>query len=445
MPAARDNARRAFRPLFATLAEGSRERERDRTLPYAEFRLLAEAGFGTLRIPREEGGFGLDLPEFFALLVELAEADSNIAHAWRGHFEFLETRLSAAPEVRRFWIERAVTHREVIGNAWTERRDSADAQTQTRVRRDASGALTLSGLKHYSTGTLYADWVDVLADVEGSLRSVAVPTSDPGVTRLDDWDGFGQVLTGTGTTIFENVGVDPLLVEGVDFFEATERYERSIFQLVLLAVVIGIARRALAEVTAYIAGRTTPIFGGDGGSAPREDPLVQLDVGRGYARVFAAEATLERAAAALEDARVAAAAGGHESEAALRASRESRYATYAAQVVIIPQALEVTAGILDAVGASATSRELGFDRHWRNVRTVSTHNSLRHRERGLGEYHLTGRLTTMGALTPPDAAAARGAADTRGTEGPADEAGEGIAVGGGGGGAENSPPTPIGR
>ena len=47
-----------FRPLFARIAAGAVERERNRTLPYEALTWLKEAGFGTVRIPKPQGGWG---------------------------------------------------------------------------------------------------------------------------------------------------------------------------------------------------------------------------------------------------------------------------------------------------------------------------------------------------------------------------------------------------
>lgn len=43
----------AFRPIFTRIARGAAEREQQRILPDEPIRWLKEAGFGTLRIPRE--------------------------------------------------------------------------------------------------------------------------------------------------------------------------------------------------------------------------------------------------------------------------------------------------------------------------------------------------------------------------------------------------------
>lgn len=84
-----------YRPIFQRIADGALEREQSRTLPYEPIQWLKDAGFGAVRVPIEYGGGGASVPQLFELLIELAEADSNVPQALRGHFAFVEDRLNA--------------------------------------------------------------------------------------------------------------------------------------------------------------------------------------------------------------------------------------------------------------------------------------------------------------------------------------------------------------
>jgi len=145
-----------FRPIFARIAEDAVRREQERELPYEAVRCLREAGFGRVRIPLKYGGFGATISQFFRLLVELAEADSNVSHLLRGHFAFLESRINHTDEsVREFWFPKIVEG-ALIGYAMAGVDGCDRHQRDDCANRTASGPETAK--KYYSTGTIYADW-----------------------------------------------------------------------------------------------------------------------------------------------------------------------------------------------------------------------------------------------------------------------------------------------
>jgi alkylation response protein AidB-like acyl-CoA dehydrogenase len=76
-------------------------------------------------------------------------------------------------------------------------------------------------------------------------------------------------------------------------------------------------------------------------------------------------------------------------EAALRAAR--------AQVVVAELATRSPEQLFNAGGASATSRVENLDRHWRNARTLASHNPAMYKARAIGELLINGeRLPANG-------------------------------------------------
>jgi alkylation response protein AidB-like acyl-CoA dehydrogenase len=61
-----------------------------------------------------------------------------------------------------------------------------------------------------------------------------------------------------------------------------------------------------------------------------------------------------------------------------------------AQSVIIDLVLEAATIAFDALGASAIKRDAGLDRHWRNARTLASHNPRIYKERIVGDYAVNG-------------------------------------------------------
>lgn len=151
-----------YRPIFEKIAEGTLAREQQRSLPYEQINWLKQAGFGALRVPVKFGGDGVSLPQLFQLLIELAKADSNIVQALRGHFAFVEDRLNAHKVAdQALWFKRFVQG-DLVGNAWTEIGQVKIGDVITRVKQK-NNQLLVNGKKYYSTGTIFADWVDLFA------------------------------------------------------------------------------------------------------------------------------------------------------------------------------------------------------------------------------------------------------------------------------------------
>ncbi|WP_118185051.1 acyl-CoA dehydrogenase family protein [Paraburkholderia phosphatilytica] len=371
-----------LRPIFARIAAGAVERERTRTLPYEPIAWLKSAGFGAVRVPREYGGGGASLPQLVRLLIELAEADSALPQALRGHFAFVEDRLNAAPGAARdVWLQRFVAG-DLVGNAWTEVGDVKIGDVITRVSRDAD-RWVVNGRKFYSTGSIFADWIDVYARRDDGLDVIAaVSTHQPGVVQSDDWDGFGQRTTGSGTSIFENAVVED---ENVIDFSTRFKYQTAFYQLVLIAVIAGSGRAVVRDIADEVRRRNRIYSHGNAGAA-RDDAQVQQVVGEISARVYAAEATAWRAAEAAQRAYDThfAADPQAEHDANVHAELESAKA----QVVVAQLVLAASTDLFNALGASGTSDSKLLDRHWRNVRTAASHNPLIYKQRIIGDWEI---------------------------------------------------------
>lgn len=373
-----------FRPIFTQIAEGAAAREQNRELAYEAVNLLREAGFGALRIPREQGGSGVTLTQLFKLLVELGEADSNLPQILRAHLAFVELRLNSDDAAQQaIWFKRIVDG-ALVGAAMAERTDA----TENTVKLTREGdAWRLNGRKFYCTGTIYADWVSVAA-ADGDVRlSVMAPTTAPGVSRLDDWDGFGQRLTGSGTTVFEDVLVpEENILRRFNLGEVrADSYITAFYQQMHLAALAGIARAVLRDAVAFVQAKTRA-FGVPGQSSPRTDPLVQRVIGKLSSLAFAAEAVVDSVSAALDEAHRAWKAGAPDDSLYDAADIKA----YQGQQVLIDLVLQATTLLFEVGGASATQEERRLDRHWRNARTIASHNPAIARERLLGDHYLNG-------------------------------------------------------
>jgi alkylation response protein AidB-like acyl-CoA dehydrogenase len=374
-----------FRPIFSKIAEGAVAREQNRALPFEAVSWLRDARFGAVRIPKAYGGFGATIPQLFRLLLELAEADSNVSHLFRGHFSFLESQLNLSdPAAHARWFPQ-IAKGIILGYAMAERTEHTGGSAKL-VNED--GKYFVDGTKYYSTGTLYADWI-IVSLLDGEERvSVAVPTNAPGVTRIDDWDGFGQRLTGSGTTKFDRVQIaEDQIIRRFGPNDFIQSYQKSFLQLVLLTSVAGVGRAVLRDGIAFVQPRTRA-FGIPGKSSPKSDPLVQRVIGKVSSLAFSAETLVLGIAQQLEDLYQLAQRG--------KATDDDYVATeikaFQAQQIVLPQVLEAATLVFEVGGASATSESRRLDRHWRNARTAASHNPAIHREAAIGDYLLNGTV-----------------------------------------------------
>lgn len=377
--------------LIAAIGEGVLERERTGERPFAAIKLVKAAGLGALRVPRSEGGGGASLRELFDTVIALAAADVNVAHILRGHFAHVEERLRLGGEHRRKAIELALSG-AIVGNASTELgSDVVGGFTwNTRLVPDGSGH-RLTGTKYFTTGTLYADYTEVLAsDPSGATVNALVPTDRAGVTVLDDWDGFGQRATGTGTAIFENVAVSA--DETLQFAPPENDGEPQLylsgafFQLYVTALEAGVLQALRDDAVAHVHQRSRTFAWAPAANAA-DDPLLHREIGELAAAAYAAKATVLAAADALAEAFAAAVDG---TDADLLIAHEASLQAAAAKVVVDALAQKSASQIFDVGGASVVRQSHQLDRHWRNVRTLASHNPTPYKAQAIGDFHVRG-------------------------------------------------------
>lgn len=408
-----------FQPIFDRIRTGALEREETRRLPHEEIGWLRDAGFGRVRLPEADGGYGASVEQLVLLLIRLGAADSNIVQALRGHIGFTEFVLAQPPGAyRSFWLAE-LADGALVGNAESERTGTFATQGTT-VSATPDGRLALTGTKYYTTGSIFADWILVSTAVapevpgvgkpgEGAvvLATVLVRADAPGVRIHDDWDGFGQRLTGSGTTDFTDVEVDARFLLPRT---AEPTVQHAVYQLVHLAALAGIGAAALEEIAAFVRGRSRNLF--NPSVPPSQDPISLQIIGEAFGTVQTVEATVLAAARSVQVASVAAAdprAGRGPAQGSERAAGADAAAlgllvradahVFGVQPTVIGLVLGLVSRIFEVGGASATSTSRHLDRLWRNARTVSSHNPAIYRQQVVGDFVING--------TPPGEALLR--------------------------------------
>jgi alkylation response protein AidB-like acyl-CoA dehydrogenase len=379
----------ALASVLAEIAGGASDRDRERTAPHAEIARLRETGLGALRVPTECGGAGASVRQLFEVLVDVAHADSNIAQILRAHFGYVEVLLLTPPSPERDgWLKR-IAEGELVGNAITEASGAHAGDfvgLGTTFTPDGDG-FRISGTKYYSTGTLYADHVWVWGVTpDGLPASAVVPTGREGVDVIDDWDGFGQRLTGTGTTTFDDVRAEASEVTLTDPAVTPPRVPLGAFLQLWLTATIAGNLHAIEDDAVALLRRRTRSFTHGSADLPKDDPNFLQVVGELSSNAWGARAAVLGAADAIDRALAALGAGDFESGA----SEEAAIRAAAAKIVVDRLSQRSASLLFETGGASATKQGANLDRHWRNVRTLASHNPTTLKARVLGDHAVNG-------------------------------------------------------
>lgn len=377
--------------LADEIGQDAAQREVRRELPFAAFDAFRRSGLGALRIPAERGGLGGSLEDAIHVVTTLAAAESNVAHVLRVHFDVVESmRLAPRTAFHDRQVSRIVEG-ALYGGASGEQGTARAGQIETVLRRDGDH-FRVTGKKYYTTGTAYADFVRTnLVDDAGNGVTAIIPVHAEGLEVLDDWDGMGQRMTASGSVVFDNVRVDPAEVVEKGYPSLTGRHGGAYRQLHLVAVAAGIVRNIVSDAQAYVTAHGRPVLHTTAPSA-REDVFIQQVVGELSALSHTIDVLVRENARTL----------GRSSDAILHADPaadelvlESALATARTQIIVGQLALKAGERLFDAGGASATSRKYNFDRHWRNLRTIFSHNPLNHKAKVVGDYVLNGVKTHL--------------------------------------------------
>ncbi|MCT9140690.1 SfnB family sulfur acquisition oxidoreductase [Streptomyces violarus] len=367
--------------LAADFRKDAAERDAGRRLPHAELERLSASGLLGVTVPAEFGGADVrteTLAEIFRLL---ASADASLAQIPQSHFVYVNVLRRQGTHAQQEFFFGEVLRGRRFGNAQSEAGTKHVQDIRTRLARRPDGSYVLDGVKHYSTGALFAHWIPVLARADDDTLHVAyVPRDAPGLTVVDDWDGMGQRTTASGTVRLERVPVpaDRVLPHHLTF--QGPQLHGAVAQLLHAAIDAGIASGALAEAVEFVRTKSRPWFE-SGLETAAEDPLLIQRFGELAIRVRAAEALLREAARAVDAAR---------DDLTDDSAAEASIAVATAKVTAAETAVETGSALFEVAGTRSALDSLGLHRHWRDARTHTLHDPARWKVQHIGRYALSG-------------------------------------------------------
>ncbi|MDT7766937.1 MAG: hypothetical protein QOC63_6357, partial [Mycobacterium sp.] len=157
-------------------------------------------------------------------------------------------------------------------------------------------------------------------------------------------------------------------------------------QLYVTALEVGVLHALRVDAVAHVHQRARSFAWAPTLSAP-DDPLLQREIGEIASAAFAAEATVLAAADALAVAFDAAVQG---TDPDLNLAHEASLRAAAAKVVVDALAQKAASQVFDVGGASVVRQSHLLDRHWRNIRTLASHNPTSYKAQAIGAYHVRG-------------------------------------------------------
>ena len=373
-----EEAIQVAKTLAVEFAKEASQRDYQRQLPWREVQQYSASGLWGITIPKQFGGAGVSYKTLAEVVKIISSADSSLGQIAQNHWAFLEhIRLDASLEQQEFFFAQVLQGKR-FGNAFSEKGSKTVADLTTRIEFK-DGHAVINGQKFFATGALLAHWIPVVAvSEEGKPFAALVPQHTPGLTIVNDWSGFGQRTTVSGSVHLNNVQVDLKYI--VPIHQAFERPTAAgaISQFIQSAIDAGIARGAIDETIAYVRAHARPWID-SGLEQASQDPYTIANIGELKIKLRAAEAVLALAGEAIDHALL------NPTEETVS---EATLITAESKVLTTEIALLAANKLFELSGTRSTLSELNLDRHWRNARTHTLHDPVRWKLNIVGNYYL---------------------------------------------------------
>ena len=378
-----NEALQAARDLADAAREHAAKRDQQRKLPWSLIEQFTRSGLGSISIPREFGGPQVSFVTLAEVFAIISAADPALGQIPQNQVGILNLISSTASQSQKEQLFSSVLQGWRIGNAGPERGSKNTLDLKARITADKDD-LVISGQKFYSTGALFAHWIAVKAlNDDGKPVMAFVRRGTPGLRVVDDWSGFGQRTTASGTVLLNSVRIDDELV--IDSWRLGEvpNIQGSVSQLIQAAIDLGIAREAITDAISFVRERSRPWIDANV-ERNSDDPYVIADIGKLKIELHAAEALLRKAGRVLDEV----SAAPIDAQAAARAS----IAVAEAKVLSTELSLLASEKLFELAGSSASVARYNLDRHWRNARVHTLHDPVRWKYHAIGTYRLNGTL-----------------------------------------------------
>lgn len=363
--------------------EGRNERDQQRLLPFAEIDLFSQKGLGGIRIPKHFGGAFVSNKTLAHVFRILNKADSSVGQIPQNQIALLNMIQIMGTEQQKQFIYQEILQGKRLANGGPERH-TKDTKTLATTLTIENGRYFVDGEKFYSTGSSFAHWLAIKAiHPEGHVVLTLVNAQAEGVNVIDNWNGFGQRTTSSGTVRLDHVEVDPLLIFDERLLSSQPNYRGAYSQLLQVAIDVGIAEAAFADTITAV-HKARPIVDAQVDKASFEHYTLQ-EVGKSSVLLDAAILLLDEAAEYLDELdRLESVTDEQAAKASILVAEAKIYANDAA--------LHISEKLLELGGSRSSLSQHNLDQHWRNARVHTLHDPVRWKLHALGDYYLNHKL-----------------------------------------------------
>ena len=378
-----NEALEAAHTLAASAREHAGKRDQQRKLPWSLIEAFTRSGLGSISIAREFGGPQVSFVTLAEVFAIISAADPALGQIPQNQVGILSLIAATATQAQKEQLFSSVLQGWRIGNAGPERGSKNTLDIKARIIADGDD-FAINGQKFYSTGALFAHWIAVKAvNDEGRQVMAFVRRGTPGLRVVDDWSGFGQRTTASGTVLLNNVRVEAEQVVDSSRLNDAPNIQGAVSQLIQAAIDLGIARGAIADTLSFVRERSRPWIDAKV-ERNSDDPYVIADIGKLHIELHAAEALLRKAGRVLDEV----------SAAPIDAPGAARASIAVAEAKVLSTELSLLASekLFERAGSRASLAEFNLDRHWRNARVHTLHDPVRWKYHAIGAYRLNGTL-----------------------------------------------------
>ena len=368
--------------------KGRNYRDQTRTLPFAEIEQFSQKGLGGLRIPKQYGGAYVSNKTLARVFRILNKADSSVGQIPQNQISLLYLIDLMGTEAQKQFIFQQILDGKRLANGGPERH-TKDSKTLNTSLSIENGHYYLQGEKFYSTGSSFAHWLAIKAiHPEGHVVLVLVDREAQGVEVINDWDGFGQRTTSSGSVRLNHVEIDPFLIFDERILTAAPTYRGAYSQLLQAAIDVGIAEAAFEDTLAAVK-KARPIVDAQVEKASFEHYTLQ-EIGKLQIQLEAAILLLDEAAEYLDELdQLDAVTDEQAARASILVAEAKIYANDAA--------LNISEKLLELGGSRSSLSQFNLDQHWRNARVHTLHDPVRWKLHALGDYYLNHKLPSRHA------------------------------------------------